>query len=143
MKRHNSRIATIMTLYTIDINKESETPIEESLATVLNLINDDEYPVAIDVNFAKKLLTKYAEDAENVNSLLESALVKWTIDRLSYLDRALLRAAICEMITYQTPKEIVIDEFLEITKDYSAVGNNDQVRFNNRVLDTLASKIYE
>lgn len=143
MKRHNSRIAAIMTLYTIDINKEPEVSIEESLATVLNLINDDEYPAAVDINFAKKLITKYLEDSENINGLLESSLVKWTIDRLSYLDRALLRIAICEMIAYKTPKEIVIDEFLEITKDYSTVGNNDQVRFNNRVLDTVASKIYE
>ena len=39
--------------------------------------------------------------------------------------------------------KIAINEAVEITKEYSAVENDKQVKFNNKVLDNIAKVIYE
>ena len=42
----------------------------------------------------------------------------------------------------KTPKPVIINEAVEITKAYSNLDNNEQVRFNNRLLDSIAKVIY-
>ena len=39
--------------------------------------------------------------------------------------------------------KIAINEAVEITKEYSAVENDLQVKFNNKLLDNIAKVIYE
>ena len=41
------------------------------------------------------------------------------------------------------PKNIVIDEALLITREYSNLENDAQVKFNNRLLDNIAKNIYD
>ena len=38
---------------------------------------------------------------------------------------------------------IAINEALEITREYSSVDNDKQVKFNNKLLDNIAKVIYE
>ena len=84
-----------------------------------------------------------------MNSLLEideiigKSLVKYTIDRLSYVDRAIIRVATYEMLKTKTAKEVVINEALLITREYSNLDDDAQVKFNNRVLENIAKEIYD
>ena len=80
---------------------------------------------------------------QSIVDTISSSLVGWTIDRLSYVDRAIMICACAELMLKDTPKEVIINEYLEITKEYSSVEDTKQVKFNNRVLDSLGKKIYE
>ena len=53
------------------------------------------------------------------------------------------RLSIYEMKYEMLPKNIVIDEALLITREYSNLENDAQVKFNNRLLDNIAKNIYD
>ncbi len=148
MKRHNARILTVMVLYNLDMNQHLNDNIiveivDEIKQEVCALILDDEYKVDIDNEFMEKLLNVTIKNYKQIKSTIISSLTGWTIDRLSYVDRAILVVSTGEMLMNETPKQVIINEYLEITKEYTAVADEKQVKFNNKVMDAIASKIYE
>ncbi|MGA0351777.1 MAG: transcription antitermination protein NusB [Acholeplasmataceae bacterium] len=78
---------------------------------------------------------------EDVNDIIESSLTNYTMRRLSMVDRAILRLATYEMKYEALPKEIAINEALELTKSFTNLDDNKQVKFNNKVLDSIAKKL--
>lgn len=143
MKRHNARIIAVMTLYNMDMSKLSIEETMEQLEVILNLEKEEEFPVEIDEPFSRILVEGTMSCLEDVDKLIASNLKKYSLDRLSYVDRALIRAAVYEMKYIRTPKEVVINEAIEITREYSSLDNDLQVKFNNSVLDSIAKVIYE
>ena len=148
MKRHNARILSVMVVFNLDMNKAfseviSDELLEETINDVNNLILDDEYKVEIDEDYSRIILNFVIKNYQSIVDTISSSLVGWTIDRLSYVDRAIMICACAELMLKDTPKEVIINEYLEITKEYSSVEDTKQVKFNNRVLDSLGKKIYE
>ncbi len=74
---------------------------------------------------------------DTLDTLIQNHLIKYTIKRLSYVDRALLRLATYELYGTQTPPEIVINEAIEIARIYSDEGDGKMVGFINSVLDKI------
>ena len=148
MKRHNSRIFAILVLFNLDMNNVDLSQIEvealkEVKEDVKKLILDDEYQVEINYEFSDLIIDKVISEYNNIIEIIKDSLVNWSIDRLSYVDRAIVVSATAEMLIKDAPKEVIINEYLEITKEYSAVADEKQVRFNNKVLDGIAKKLYE
>lgn len=77
---------------------------------------------------------------EKIDELISTTLQNYTLDRLNLVDKAIIRLAVSEMLSNE-PKEIVINEALEITKEYSDEGNHKATSFNNRLLDNISKKI--
>ena len=148
MKRHNARIYTILVLFNLDMNNVDLSQIEvatlnEVKEDVKKLILDDEYQVEINFEFSDLIINKVISEYNNIIEVIKNSLINWSIDRLSYVDRAIVVSATAEMLIKDAPKEVIINEYLEITKEYSAVADEKQVRFNNKLLDGIAKKIYE
>lgn len=147
MKRHNARVLAVMVLYNIDINKYqieeyNEELIKSTKDDVCNILLDEDYKVDVDYDYLDLILKNTIFNYIKIQNILTENLVNWTLDRLSYVDRAILMAAVSEMLINENPKEVVINEYLEITKEYAMVVDEKQVKFNNRVLDVIAKKIY-
>ena len=142
MKRHNARIIAIQTLYNIDINQGTIEDADDCFAQIQQVELEDEYPVEIDFDFAKELVLGTLYHQTEIDNIIIKSLVHWTLDRLSYVDRSLIRLATYEMMNTMIPKQIVINEAIEITKDYSSLDDNEQTKFNNRLLETIAGNIY-
>ncbi|MFW5913652.1 MAG: transcription antitermination factor NusB [Bacillota bacterium] len=87
--------------------------------------------------FINKTLDGVIANMDALDSLITENLKGWSLRRLSFVDRAILRLAVYEMRFTDTGKEIAIDEALELTKRYSDEGDRKHVSFNNRVLDTV------
>ena len=73
------------------------------------------------------------------DDLISAAAVRWTLSRLSHVDRAILRMSVyqlryCESI----PCKVVINEAIEIAKKYST---EQSPRFVNGVLDAVLKKL--
>ena len=143
MKRHNGRIIAVLTLYNMDLNKLTDTETLNALNDLIMMEADEEFPVEIDTLYAHKLVDGVVNNLNVVDNIIIKSLVKYTIDRLSYVDRALIRVATYEMKFMEIDPKIAINEAVEITKEYSAIENDKQVKFNNKLLDNIAKVIYE
>ncbi|UKI58499.1 MAG: transcription antitermination factor NusB [Clostridium sp.] len=61
-------------------------------------------------------------------------LENWDLDRLGKTDRAILRLSTYEMLYYNTPKVVVINEAVELAKKYS---DEKIAKLINAVLDKV------
>ncbi len=116
--RRELREEIIKHLYTIDINK-----------------------AFLDIDFENDYVTESVEgviaNLHKVDEIIINNLKNWKINRLSYVDRAIIRFAVFELYYTETPYEIVINEALNLTRKFSDEGDNKQVSFTNKVLDNI------
>ncbi|MGK7345297.1 MAG: transcription antitermination factor NusB [Candidatus Nitrospinota bacterium M3_3B_026] len=84
-------------------------------------------------DFTESLVRGVIGRLGEIDSKISGLLERWTLDRLGYLERAILRMAVYEMY-YEpaTPDKVVIDEAVEIAKKYCEA---DSAGFVNGVLD--------
>ena len=71
---------------------------------------------------------------DNIDSIISKYLENWDLDRLGKTDKAILRLATYEMLYYDTPKVVVINEAIELAKKYS---DEKIVKLINAVLDKI------
>lgn len=76
-----------------------------------------------------------------LDGIISANLENWTIDRLNYVDLAILRNAVYEMKYTGLAPEIAIDEALELTKEYSNLDDDKARAFNNRLLDNIRKSL--
>ncbi|MCV2231939.1 transcription antitermination factor NusB [Paracholeplasma manati] len=76
-----------------------------------------------------------------IDQLIKDTLVNYTIERLSFVDRAIIRLAVYEMMYTDTPKPIVINEAIKLTKAYSNLEDEKQSAFTNRLLDNISKRL--
>ena len=146
MKRHNSRILAMMTLYQYDIiehSKLKEILEEDKIKEIATYseIAENQFDFEVDEVFYNNLIVGVLEHLNEVDEIISKNLVKWTLDRLSFVDRAILRLATYEMKFTNTPKTVVIDEALLITNDYADTDDFPAKKFNNKVLDSIKESL--
>ena len=112
MKRHNGRIIAVLTAYNMDINHYNKEETLKALQDVIKLEAEEEFPVEIDEQYAYTLICGLLENLNEIDELISSTLIGYTIDRLSYVDRAIIRICILEMKYLGVPKNIAINEAL-------------------------------
>jgi N utilization substance protein B len=88
------------------------------------------------IPYARKLLDGVQEKKEEVNQLISRYAENWRLERMSVIDRNILRLAVFEL-HYQddVPPSVVINEAVEIAKRYST---DDSGPFINGILDAMA-----
>ena len=84
-------------------------------------------------SFANLLFEGAAHDAANLDELIAKYASNWRPDRISAIDRAILRLGLHELRATDTPQKIVIYEAVELAKKFSS---EDAGRFVNGILDT-------
>lgn len=118
LSRKEQREFIIKKLYEMDINKEK-------------LTLDTEY------SYVNESVTGVFDNLTKIDEIINNNLTNWKINRLTYIDRAIIRFAVYELYYTETPFEIVINEALNITRKYSDEGDNKMVGFTNKVLDNI------
>ena len=79
---------------------------------------------------------------EELDQIIDDTLRGWSLARLNKVDKAILRLATYEMkYCQETAKKIVIDEALELTKEFSDTGDGKARSFNNKVLDQISKQL--
>jgi N utilization substance protein B len=96
----------------------------------------EETPLAEkDREFAWSLIEGSVDKIEEIDALLAGFSKDWTVQRMSSVDRNLLRLASYEILYLDQAQPIVaIDEALEIAKRYSEAAS---VGFINAILDKI------
>ena len=86
--------------------------------------------------FAKELVAAAGERASQIDALITAASKNWRIDRMSRVDRNILRLGACELIAFgDVPVKVVINEAVELAKRF---GTAESSAFVNGVLDRIA-----
>jgi N utilization substance protein B len=84
--------------------------------------------------FANRLFEGAVAQAAKIDELLAKHATDWRLDRMSAIDRAILRLAAGELSSTGTPAKVVINEALELAKTFSS---EEAGPFINGVLDAI------
>lgn len=88
----------------------------------------------IDNKFVRDVVYGVMKNIENIDKVISKYLENWDLDRLGKTDKAILRLGTYEMLYYDTPKVVVINEAVELSKKYS---DDKIVKLINAVLDKI------
>jgi transcription antitermination protein NusB len=142
--RHRSRQRALQVLYqwdmtkrpvdqaihgfydTLDADKVAEEPMEDR--------DDDEAPSTGRDEFMEELARGASEMAVDIDHRITEKSAHWKLERMPIVDRNILRLAIYEMSRLDTPAAVVIDEALELARQFSG---EDSVAFINGILDAV------
>lgn len=87
------------------------------------------------VAYIRLLLETLEDHLPDVDRTVQSALDNWRLDRLSVMDRSILRIAATELLYLdEIPPKVSIQEGIHLAEAY---GGRDSPRFVNGVLDAL------
>jgi len=88
--------------------------------------------------FANQLFEGAAHDAPKLDEVITKHAANWRLERISAIDRAILRLALHEMRTTDTPAKVVINEAVELAKKFSS---DEAGGFVNGILDTYRKSL--
>ena len=73
-----------------------------------------------------------------IDPLIVETAEHWRLSRMAALDRIILRLAIGEFLDGSTPRNVVINEALELAKTFSG---DESAKFVNGILDAVKKKL--
>lgn len=79
-------------------------------------------------------IEQFKAHQEEIDTQIKSAAPEWPIDQMNSVDLAILRSTLLEVMTKKTPKKVVINEAIEIAKNF---GTDSSPKFVNGVLGKL------
>ncbi|HWU90876.1 MAG TPA: transcription antitermination factor NusB, partial [Kofleriaceae bacterium] len=75
--------------------------------------------------FARELVAAASEQAARIDALIAAASKNWRIDRMSRVDRNILRLGACELIAFpDVPVKVVINEAIELAKRFGTAESS-------------------
>jgi len=131
--RHRSRQRALQVLFSWDQGTKS---IEDSISAFYETLDSEESdpkPTPPDP-FMETLVRGTAAKAKDLDQKIEAKSNNWRLERMPSVDRNILRLAVYEMTHTDSPAPIVIDEALELARQFST---DDSASFVNGVLDAI------
>ncbi len=87
------------------------------------------------IPYLERLVEAFRVRSAEVDEALAAALDNWTLDRLSLMDRGILRLGVTEMLYLEDiPPKVAIQEAVRLGERY---GGRESPRFVNGVLDAV------
>jgi N utilization substance protein B len=137
--RHLSRSIVLQSLFEWDLNNLEKKAVEEIMSR-----NIDEFAAnKIDRPFMDKLLDGIIAKQSELDMIIEKAAPEWPIDRISPVDRNILRLGLYELLfsdRKEVPAKVAINEAIELAKQF---GGDNSSRFINGVLGAVYKEIGE
>ncbi|HOP85431.1 MAG TPA: transcription antitermination factor NusB [Syntrophorhabdaceae bacterium] len=87
------------------------------------------------IDYARYLLSGIKKEMDKIDGYIDSSCENWNLNRITYVDRNILRIGVFEMIfSIDCPPKVAINEAIELAKKY---GSEDSKNFINGVLDRV------
>ncbi|EDP73341.1 transcription antitermination factor NusB [Hydrogenivirga sp. 128-5-R1-1] len=132
--RKKAREIALKVLYAYDIDKEKDIneTLEETISDIRQNLSEKT------LKYAYQIINGVYEYIDEIDNIIQSHLKDWRLDRLGYIERALLRIGTYELVFSDIPdKKRVFMDILDIAKCYNL--DEKALKFINGVL----SKIYK
>ncbi|MCU1330187.1 MAG: NusB antitermination factor [Bryobacterales bacterium] len=133
MARHRARQQALQMLFQWDVRRTAPEEIVGGYYGSLLVTEEDLHPPIHDP-FAEELFRGVMNACESIDERITKHAAHWKISRMPVVDRNILRIAVHEMMTTDTPPPVIIDEALELARRFSA---EESVQFVNGVLDAV------
>lgn len=136
--RHRSRQRALQILYQADIRQQA---VEAAMADFYETLysgdsNEDndgaEQPISD--AFMETLVKGTEQHREMLDAVITTKSEHWRVERMPIVDRNILRMAVFEMREVKTPAPVVIDEAVELARQFSS---DESIGFINGVLDAI------
>jgi len=137
--RHLSRSIVLQTLFEWDFNGAGDIDIKEAVKRNLK----EFAPGLEDDNFVFLLIEEILKKRKSIDEIIEKAAPDWPIDKISIVDRNILRIGLTELLfgdRTQVPPKVAINEAIELAKTF---GGENSSKFINGVLGTVYKEIGE
>lgn len=137
--RHLSRSIVLQTLFEWDLNDIDK----KGIAVVLERNVTEFAPNKTDNPFIEKLLDGVIGKQPELDQVIAKAAPEWPIDRISPVDRNILRLGLFELLfadRKEVPAKVAINEAIELAKQF---GGDNSSRFVNGVLGAVYKEIGE
>ena len=123
--RSTARRVAMQAIYQSDV---SSVDIEEALDGLFK----EEKMTDEARDFSKKLAIGVIKAKDELDGRIKDFSKNWTVDRISPVDRSILRIALFELIHEKdTPRAVIINEAIELAKRYS---DENSASFINGIL---------
>ena len=130
--RHRSRQRALQVLYQCDLRKQ---PVEDAISSFYDTLYSEEgEPSPERDDFMEELAKGTSAMAGEIDHQIAVKAENWKLERMPTVDRNILRMAIYEMSRKETPAAVVIDEALELARQFSG---EESISFINGVLDAV------
>ena len=126
LNRSEAREKAMIILYQVDFYIKNN--IEYTLEDVIN------ENLEIDNTFVRKIVNGVLENIDNIDNRNKKYLDGWELDRLGKTDKAILRMGAFEILYFDTPNVVAINEAVSLSKKYS---DEKVSKLINAVLDKI------
>jgi N utilization substance protein B len=128
--RHRSRKRALQVLFEWDIRRDS---IDGAIGHYYDTLYSEENETKPKTDrFMEELVRGTVARSEEIDRIIQERAENWRIERMAVVDRNILRLAIFELTKKEVPPPVIIDEALELARQFSA---DESVSFINGVLD--------
>lgn len=135
-RRHRGREAAVEMLYQWEIGR---TDFDEVLRTFWTIDRPGQHQPSQRVReFAARLARGTISDLERIDTMIAGVAEHWRLSRMAVVDRLILRLAVYELASGETPPNVVINEALELARTFST---DEAVKFINGMLDAIKRRM--
>jgi N utilization substance protein B len=137
--RHLSRSIVLQTLFEWDFNSyKTNESIDALLRNIAEFADNSG-----DLEFMKSLVSGVIAKVDDLNTIINKAAPEWPIDKISTVDRNVLRMGLYELLFSdrgEVPPKVAINEAIELAKSF---GGENSGKFVNGVLGAVYKEIGE
>ncbi len=134
--RHRAREAAVQMLYQWEVGQSSVDEVLQGFWTS-GLPGSEGASDAVK-SFAEQIVRFTVDNLSRIDPLISEVAEHWRLSRMAALDRLILRLAIGEFLHRETPRNVVINEALELAKTFSG---DESAKFVNGILDAVKKKM--
>lgn len=134
--RHRARQAAVQMLYQWEVGQQHIDDVVSTFWTA-NLPGAESAPEGVR-SFAEQLVRSTIANVSKIDPLIADTAEHWRLSRMAAIDRLILRLAIGEFLDGDTPRNVVINEALELAKTFSG---EESAKFINGILDAIKKKL--
>ncbi|MBU8899157.1 transcription antitermination factor NusB [Corallococcus sp. H22C18031201] len=132
--RRTGRERALQALYQLEMTPSGSAA--EALASAWAASQEDGKPEPDAVKFARELVDGVQGHLAEIDQLIEKHSHNWRLDRMSRIDRNVLRLGIFELkYRPDIPRKVSINEAVELGKNF---GTEESSAFVNGLLDRVA-----
>lgn len=141
--RHLSRSIVLQTLFEWDFSSAGSVHHRGDIRALFEKNIAEFAPGSNDRPFMQKLLNLVLDKKRDLDVLIEKAAPEWPIEKISVVDRNILRIGLAELLfadRNEVPPKVAINEAIELAKTF---GSETSGRFVNGVLGAVYKELGE
>ncbi len=132
--RHQARSAAVQTLCSLQWRNQVLT---DDVKKTMSEIQKEFFPSERESDFFEELVFGVIKKRSEIDPLLQEYAPKFKIANLSAVDRVIMQLGMYEMMNTETPPPIIINECVELAKEF---GDEGTPKFVNGVLSAHLRK---